>query len=150
MIRPPPRSPLFPSPTLFRSPAPVTDASQSAFDKGLADTLNSRLSELSARHALAVIPMNETIAKGTTTVDAAREQFGVNLVLTLHIQRTADNARVNYSLIDTRSHQQVRGGSVTTAAGDPFALQDRVFERDRKSTRLNSSHSQISYAVFCL
>src|SRR5688572_32755574 len=25
-----------------------------------------------------------------------------------------------------------------------------VFGRDRKSTRLNSSHSQISYAVFCL
>src|SRR5438309_3268534 len=24
------------------------------------------------------------------------------------------------------------------------------FERDRKSTRLNSSHSSISYAVFCL
>src|SRR2546427_12014135 len=26
----------------------------------------------------------------------------------------------------------------------------RVAPRDRKSTRLNSSHSQISYAVFCL
>src|SRR5688572_30984489 len=26
----------------------------------------------------------------------------------------------------------------------------RTFRRDRKSTRLNSSHSQISYAVFCL
>src|SRR2546430_4149464 len=26
----------------------------------------------------------------------------------------------------------------------------RVGETDRKSTRLNSSHSQISYAVFCL
>src|SRR2546427_2755416 len=26
---------------------------------------------------------------------------------------------------------------------------DRERERDRKSTRLNSSHSQISYAVFC-
>src|SRR3989475_7070227 len=25
-----------------------------------------------------------------------------------------------------------------------------VMSRDRKSTRLNSSHSQISYAVFCL
>src|SRR2546430_12854497 len=25
-----------------------------------------------------------------------------------------------------------------------------LFEQDRKSTRLNSSHSQISYAVFCL
>src|SRR5689334_25065814 len=25
-----------------------------------------------------------------------------------------------------------------------------IFEKDRKSTRLNSSHSSISYAVFCL
>src|SRR5438270_5837578 len=29
--------------------------------------------------------------------------------------------------------------------GEPLGL-----EQDRKSTRLNSSHSQISYAVFCL
>src|SRR2546430_8918062 len=29
-------------------------------------------------------------------------------------------------------------------------LQRAVAELDRKSTRLNSSHSQISYAVFCL
>src|SRR2546430_10906574 len=28
--------------------------------------------------------------------------------------------------------------------------QDEVAKQDRKSTRLNSSHSQISYAVFCL
>src|SRR2546427_3595870 len=30
------------------------------------------------------------------------------------------------------------------------ARQEVHWERDRKSTRLNSSHSQISYAVFCL
>src|SRR2546427_6017633 len=30
-------------------------------------------------------------------------------------------------------------------------LEERIYRhRDRKSTRLNSSHSQISYAVFCL
>src|SRR2546430_13426392 len=29
-------------------------------------------------------------------------------------------------------------------------LERIVAQRDRKSTRLNSSHSQISYAVFCL
>src|SRR2546430_3364073 len=29
-------------------------------------------------------------------------------------------------------------------------LGNHVHNRDRKSTRLNSSHSQISYAVFCL
>src|SRR2546427_6092171 len=39
-----------------------------------------------------------------------------------------------------------RGGWVQAAAD--FAVQ-RQWE-DRKSTRLNSSHSQISYAVFCL
>src|SRR2546427_12845934 len=41
------------------------------------------------------------------------------------------------------------------AAQIPIARQDfldmaAVMSRDRKSTRLNSSHSQISYAVFCL
>src|SRR2546427_4515874 len=29
-------------------------------------------------------------------------------------------------------------------------LQKQLVKADRKSTRLNSSHSQISYAVFCL
>src|SRR5690349_23098042 len=29
-------------------------------------------------------------------------------------------------------------------------LRERFGERDRKSTRLNSSHVEISYAVFCL
>src|SRR5256886_12217558 len=32
----------------------------------------------------------------------------------------------------------------------PRQLRVRPLSRDRKSTRLNSSHSQISYAVFCL
>src|SRR6266478_9994393 len=37
------------------------------------------------------------------------------------------------------------------APGDDFDAQCAgVFAQDRKSTRLNSSHSQISYAVFCL
>src|SRR2546430_8798495 len=32
----------------------------------------------------------------------------------------------------------------------PYRLHRYLPEIDRKSTRLNSSHSQISYAVFCL
>src|SRR2546430_5051437 len=31
-----------------------------------------------------------------------------------------------------------------------LSVKDSCLRRDRKSTRLNSSHSQISYAVFCL
>src|SRR5688572_31240697 len=34
--------------------------------------------------------------------------------------------------------------------GQAVAAVVEVKRRDRKSTRLNSSHSQISYAVFCL
>src|SRR3712207_7038940 len=35
-------------------------------------------------------------------------------------------------------------------AGHPAHDLDAAPERDRKSTRLNSSHANISYAVFCL
>src|SRR5688572_32195743 len=42
-----------------------------------------------------------------------------------------------------------RGGAARV--GGPRRGEDgRQDPRDRKSTRLNSSHSQISYAVFCL
>jgi serine/threonine protein kinase/tetratricopeptide (TPR) repeat protein len=119
-----------PSQVLLGVLPPVSggDTSESAFDNGLADTLSSRLGELSTRHHLAVIPMNATLEKRVTTVDAARQQFGVNLVLVLNVQRAAGNVRVNYALVDPRSHQQMRSGTITASAADPFALQDRVFE----------------------
>src|SRR2546430_9124468 len=36
------------------------------------------------------------------------------------------------------------------SSGRSLSRRRSLSERDRKSTRLNSSHSQISYAVFCL
>src|SRR2546421_5569746 len=43
-------------------------------------------------------------------------------------------------------------GAPPCAPCDPASLPgiDRAALQDRKSTRLNSSHDQISYAVFCL
>src|SRR2546430_12793920 len=58
----------------------------------------------------------------------------VNLVGN-HVDSTVNNP------IECASHW--RAGRVR-----PLAVFDTA--RDRKSTRLNSSHSQISYAVFCL
>src|SRR2546430_12501552 len=75
MIRPPPRSPLFPYPTLFRSPG-------------------SRLLQ--------------------------------------------DRLYIN------------RGGGRFVRDSQALPPMPTCTARDRKSTRLNSSHSQISYAVFCL
>src|SRR2546430_12147878 len=45
-------------------------------------------------------------------------------------------------------HRVVRLPGADLSAHDVAAA--RRAEADRKSTRLNSSHSQISYAVFCL
>src|SRR2546430_11599041 len=44
-------------------------------------------------------------------------------------------------------------GVTATSASNAWAVGEigtSLGDRDRKSTRLNSSHSQISYAVFCL
>src|SRR2546427_9582966 len=49
--------------------------------------------------------------------------------------------------IDAAKHiQQVELDDILALADSTLAAEGR----DRKSTRLNSSHSQISYAVFCL
>src|SRR2546430_15516028 len=65
-----------------------------------------------------------------------------------------------YLKTDSQSHliELASGPKVVTFAGyrgtegSPLKLRVRwkIVRRDRKSTRLNSSHSQISYAVFCL
>src|SRR5690348_17667391 len=88
MIRPPPRSTLFPYTTLFRS---------SAFG---------------ARHRAALGLVEETDA---LVVVVSEENGAVSL---------AHDGNLRYNLT--------------------------LAEVDRKSTRLNSSHPSISYAVFCL
>src|SRR2546427_6536858 len=67
-----------------------------------------------------------------TTLATARLRF---LFVAAKIWRHAGRTGVSYS-----DHYEEKGVFER--------LMDRL--RDRKSTRLNSSHSQISYAVFCL
>src|SRR2546430_13504340 len=97
MICTPPRSPLFPYPTLFRS----SDAEQDARQVGRVVEHHDR-----ARP--------ESCADGARALEAQRH---VELFL---------------------SHERAGGAT------------EKNRLEDRKSTRLNSSHSQISYAVFCL
>src|SRR3712207_6940656 len=52
--------------------------------------------------------------------------------------------------VDTRlSRENGRIDVLMLSGGEP-TLYPRLAELDRKSTRLNSSHANISYAVFCL
>ena len=107
-------------------PTGATGADEGAFNDGLVETLTSRLTTLTEKHPLAVIPASEMRARKVATVDAARAEFGVNLGLVLNVQHAEGQERVNYSLVDASSHQQLRGGTITVPRGDPFALQDQV------------------------
>src|SRR3712207_8176568 len=91
MIRRPPRSTLFPSTTLFRSPVPLE-----GFD-----------------------PVAQALDRGVFEEGAHRD---------VHAEGVLDAA-----------------GELRRGEGVPAEV-----EEDRKSTRLNSSHANISYAVFCL
>src|SRR3712207_8729108 len=93
MIRRPPRSPLFPYTTLFRS-------------------------------------------GGTPHFEYVCDSFTAGLTRVALDSRTP----VGNGVLTVEGEQQAR---------DRAGLEDSA-EEDRKSTRLNSSHANISYAVFCL
>src|SRR5256884_2300870 len=50
----------------------------------------------------------------------------------------------------SRLHDAERAGGALRANRGPRCFEYGLLRRDRKSTRLNSSHGYISYAVFCL
>src|SRR5688572_31253062 len=102
MIRPPPRSTLFPYTTLFRS---------------------------RTRHSEKRDP------RGSGTED----QGGTRLL------ESQSSARVDRQAISSEGRRSRFLGVLGRCRG-----RSRSRALDRKSTRLNSSHSQISYAVFCL
>src|SRR5206468_4532428 len=63
----------------------------------------------------------------------------------------AEAPRAGWSLRDHRpAWHAAGGGDARVPRGEPCPAALSVPGLDRKSTRLNSSHDQISYAVFCL
>src|SRR5207249_11601679 len=63
-----------------------------------------------------------------------------------------DNLTATHSFSDDDLKFLIAFGSLAAVAieNSQRSEQMRVLDRDRKSTRLNSSHVSISYAVFCL
>src|SRR2546427_7510663 len=82
-----------------------------------------------------------TLFRSSILLDA-----GVGLVLTVHeVAGAAGNA------VSAAAAEKPHPDTLADCpAFDAFTERIDPTDRDRKSTRLNSSHSQISYAVFCL
>src|SRR5207248_3787250 len=76
-------------------------------------------------------------------------------ILTITQQHFARRGNASARLRRTRKNAMTLPGERFVTgdifhAGMQIAIASTVQERDRKSTRLNSSHRTISYAVFCL
>src|SRR3712207_9004443 len=74
----------------------------------------------------------------------------------LHVTETVIDSRTEELHRGTEAHVSIyQRGNIVAQLTD-FAIQytviilERITTEDRKSTRLNSSHANISYAVFCL
>src|SRR5690625_6261046 len=68
-----------------------------------------------------------------------------------HTANVGNRYIMNPPGVDARIHQHNEIGNGEIDWDDAFAyLREREYDGDRKSTRLNSSHVAISYAVFCL
>ncbi len=102
------------------------DQETGAFAKGLAETLASRLTNLTEKHSLQVIPTRELASNRVETVRQARQEFGVNLGLEGSVQQSGSMLRVSYQLVDAKTLRQVRADTITASASDPFALEDAV------------------------
>ena len=120
-----------------------------AFGEGLDETLTTRLTGMTRSNNLQIIPSSEIRAKGVRTLQDANQEFGVNLGLELAVRRSGDLVRVNYSLVDAKTHRQLRADTITAPASDPFTLEDRVsdsiinslqLELEPQDGRVNQDH----------
>src|SRR3712207_6917725 len=97
-------------------------------------------------------PPRSTLFPYTTLFRSARVRLGGDLTRHVGVDRLAirvagvrGRAELDHVLVELE-----RADGSLLAEGDVELLVENGFAGDRKSTRLNSSHANISYAVFCL
>src|SRR3712207_7231781 len=91
-------------------------------------------------------PPRSTLFPYTTLFRSPQVDVGVDVVARLDVLRLGRGHRGGLEAgLGQRLDQRVLRLRVEVVVGAPQEL-----DLDRKSTRLNSSHANISYAVFCL
>src|SRR5699024_12469236 len=109
------------------------------------------ISDIDAVFAIGVdkVSINSAAIKNTLFIEEASAHFGSErIVLSMDVKSLGPGEWAIYE----------RGGKMNTGMdaiewavqGARLGAGEIVVNRDRKSTRLNSSHVSISYAVFCL
>src|SRR5215475_11674356 len=163
MIRRPPRSTLFPYTTLFRS-APRRPTCVPTIERPQWTPRRSEehTSELQSRENLVCRLLLEKKKKNTTVSPELRQHpsqiaqrygggllvcSGSHILYFFFFNDTATTEIYTLSLHDALPICEARGLHRALCCAVRAAT---AGDADRKSTRLNSSHVKISYAVFCL
>src|SRR2546429_9511681 len=137
MIRRPPRSTLFPYTTLFRSIA------------------TNKVTALIGPSGCGKSPLLRTLNRMHETVRGARLEGEIVLDGNSIFGQDVTSLRRRVGMVFQRPNPFPKSIFDNVAYGlringSKVPIADAVEKRDRKSTRLNSSHGYISYAVFCL
>src|SRR3712207_7890812 len=94
-------------------------------------------------------PPRSTLFPYTTLFRSTPTVFGTFPLTFTASNGVGTNATQNFSLVVNPTAQDVKSKpKISVNAGGGYKL--TFIGKDRKSTRLNSSHANISYAVFCL
>src|SRR2546427_10935408 len=120
-------------------------------DPSTLQSATSQLRELAAADRLVAVRADVTIAQQLDhAMDEVRGRFGRLDVLFVNagVGEFVSIAEVTEQHFDRIFDTNVKGAYFTIQKA--LSLLGPGASIDRKSTRLNSSHSQISYAVFCL
>jgi serine/threonine protein kinase/tetratricopeptide (TPR) repeat protein len=122
------------------------DPQRVAFGAGLTETLTAKLTQLTRDPLLQVVPAPEVLRNRVDSVDGARKEFGVNLVLEGSLHTSGRQMRVNFILVEARTRRQLRANSLTLADDDAFHIEDAVvsaaFEMLGMDTRLTERAEQ--------
>src|SRR5256885_17270910 len=169
MIRRPPRSTLFPYTTLFRSHGLLAERGIACgVAAGVADDVGGGLSDVRRRHRHLQRVLARGLDHGSRLLAVAGGGLRFATGRAAHGRSDVDAPAAYPAHVPGQRQVSRRGDAAgvvggAAAAGLEHVLGDQVrlkaaaaggdgalLERDRKSTRLNSSHLVISYAVFCL
>src|SRR5689334_24365465 len=95
-------------------------------------------------------PPSSTLFPYTTLFRSETDALRRTLLQDLVAIERHSNGLHQTVVAEEEARRLVRHEAVPRERADLLICQGRVGLQDRKSTRLNSSHSSISYAVFCL
>jgi len=105
---------------------PEGDLQFAALANGLVATLAAKLTQLGENHSVQVVPASEMRAKHVTTLDQARQEFGVNLGLRVDLQRSGDLVRIASTLTDAKTGHVLAAKSFDAPVSDPFKIEDEI------------------------